>query len=173
MSSTGFDDNPFGAPGSGTAAPEDNPFSVSTVTSNFLLLISSMSSFKSMSHYHWLAQLHSQFNNCAEVNMQFQRQFRPIMNKKLQVPMVPNATLLCHLFSMSFSGPVGSASGRQYGSSSHSEPGWLQSLWQNEGIHKQCCGGLGSCHGHCSPSVHYNGPAASIRRRLPGNDLSV
>jgi len=27
MSSTGFDDNPFGAPGSGTAAPDDNPFS--------------------------------------------------------------------------------------------------------------------------------------------------
>jgi len=26
MSSTGFDDNPFGAPGSGTAAPDDNPF---------------------------------------------------------------------------------------------------------------------------------------------------
>ena len=30
MSSTGFDDNPFGAPGSGTAAPDDNPFAVST-----------------------------------------------------------------------------------------------------------------------------------------------
>ena len=37
---SGFDENPFGAPGTGTAAPDDNPFSVSTVMSHFLVLIS-------------------------------------------------------------------------------------------------------------------------------------